>query len=111
MFGSLIAVGILQIENSLTAWQWLFIIFGIITFLWGFFMLFRLPDSPSTAGFLTQEEKLIAIERIKANQTGFKSSTIDKSQIMEAFTDVKTWLLAILILAANIPNGGFTTVS
>lgn len=74
-------------------------------------MFFRLPDSPTTASFLTEEEKLIAIERLKANQTGFKNSTIDKSQIIEAFTDVKTWLLAILILSGNIPNGGFTTVS
>ncbi|KZN84546.1 Allantoate permease [Penicillium chrysogenum] len=108
IFGNLVAVGILQIEDSLTAWQWLFIIFGIITFLWGVVMLFRLPDSPTTARFLTEEERLIAIERLKANQTGFKNSTIDKSQIMEAFMDVKTWLLAILILAGNIPNGGFT---
>jgi sugar phosphate permease len=91
--------------------QWLFIIFGIVTFLWGIVMLFRLPDSPATATFLTEEEKLIALERSRANQTGFKNSTIDQSQILEAFTDVKTWLLAILILASNIPNGGFTTVS
>jgi ACS family allantoate permease-like MFS transporter len=74
-------------------------------------MLFQLPDSPATASFLTEEEKLIAAERLKANKTGSKTSTIDQSQILEAFTDVKTWLLAILILASNIPNGGFTTVS
>ncbi|CAG8224764.1 unnamed protein product [Penicillium salamii] len=109
IFGNLIAVGILQIEDRLKAWQWLFIIFGVITFLLGILMLFRLPDSPTTAGFLTEEEKLIAVERLKANQTGFKNSNIDKSQILEAFADVKTWLLAVLILAANIPNGGFTT--
>ncbi|CAI7634529.1 unnamed protein product [Penicillium bialowiezense] len=109
IFGNLIAVGILQIDDKLKAWQWLFIIFGIITFLWGILMLFRLPDSPATASFLTDEEKLIAAERMKANQTGFKNSNIDKSQIMEAFIDPKTWLLAVLILAANIPNGGFTT--
>ncbi|CAG7922001.1 unnamed protein product [Penicillium olsonii] len=109
IFGNLIAVGILQIDDRLKAWQWLFIIFGIITFLWGIVMLFRLPDSPATASFLTDEEKLIATERLKANQTGFKNSNIDKSQIMEAFVDIKTWLLAVLILAANIPNGGFTT--
>ncbi|KAL2696688.1 hypothetical protein AAEP93_001983 [Penicillium crustosum] len=111
IFGNLIAVGILQIENGLKAWQWLFLIFGIVTFLLGIVMLFRLPDSPTSASFLTEEEKLIATERIKANQTGFKNSTIDNSQIVEAFTDVKTWLLSILILAGNIPNGGFTTFS
>ncbi|GLI73375.1 hypothetical protein PoHVEF18_001592 [Penicillium ochrochloron] len=109
IFGNLIAVGILQIKNSLKAWQWLFIIFGLATFLWGTLMLFRLPDSPTDAKFLTEEERIIAIERMRANQTGYKSSKIDRSQIVEAFKDVKTWLLATLILACNIPNGGFTT--
>ncbi|OKP12162.1 hypothetical protein PENSUB_2322 [Penicillium subrubescens] len=111
IFGNLIAVGILQIKNSLKAWQWLFIIFGLATFLWGTLMLFRLPDSPTDAKFLTEEERVIAIERMKANQTGYKNSQIDRRQIVEAFTDIKTWLLAALILACNIPNGGFTTVS
>jgi hypothetical protein len=91
--------------------QWLFIIFGLATFLWGTLMLFRLPDSPTDAKFLTEEERIIAIERMRANQTGYKSSEINRSQIVEAFKDVKTWLLATLILACNIPNGGFTTVS
>jgi hypothetical protein len=74
-------------------------------------MLFRLPDSPTTASFLTDEEKLIAVERLKANKTGYKTTNIDGSQMLEAFIDPKTWLLAVLILASNIPNGGFTTVS
>ncbi|KAJ5985217.1 hypothetical protein N7499_008505 [Penicillium canescens] len=109
IFGNLIAVGILQIKSALEAWQWLFIIFGLVTFLWGVVMLFRLPDSPTTASFLTDEEKLIAVERLKANQTGYKTTNIDGSQMWEAFIDPKTWLLAVLILASNIPNGGFTT--
>ena len=73
-------------------------------------MLFRLPDSPMDAKFLTDEERMIAIERLKANKTGFKNNQIDRGQIAEAFTDIKTWILAVLILASNIPNGGFTTV-
>ncbi|KAJ5698514.1 hypothetical protein N7462_000519 [Penicillium macrosclerotiorum] len=109
IFGNLIAVGILQIDSTLKSWQWLFIIFGILTFLWGIVMVLRLPDSPTDATFLTEEEKMIAIERMKANQTGFKNTEIDRSQIAEAFKDVKTLLLAIFILACNIPNGGFTT--
>ncbi|KAJ5160411.1 uncharacterized protein N7482_007415 [Penicillium canariense] len=109
IFGNLIAVGILQIESHLRAWQWLFIIFGLVTFLWGVVMLFRLPDSPTTAKFLTEEERQIAIERLKANQTGYKNTHIDRGQTVEAFMDIKTWLLGVLILAFNIPNGGFTT--
>ncbi|KAF3385328.1 hypothetical protein F1880_002224 [Penicillium rolfsii] len=110
IIGGLIAIGVLQIEHSsLKAWQWLFIIFGLATFLWGTLMLFRLPNSPVDAKFLTEEERVIAIERMKSNQTGYKNSEVDTRQIVEALTDIKTWLLATLILACNIPNGGFTT--
>ena len=89
----------------------MFLIFGIITFLWGLLMLLRLPDSPTNASFLSDEERIIAIARLQANQAGYKSNKIDRSQILEAFTDPKTWLLAVLVLGSNIPNGGYTTVS
>jgi MFS family permease len=129
IIGNLVAVGIWQIKTGLASWkvclhplqvsihsytrfqiiQWLFIIFGIITFLWGILMFFRLPDTPNTATFLTEEEKLLAIERLKANKAGYKRNKIDTAQIVEAFVDPKTWLLAVMILGFNIPNGGFTT--
>ncbi|KAJ6006318.1 hypothetical protein N7451_004262 [Penicillium sp. IBT 35674x] len=109
IFGNLIAAGIIHINSKLASWQWLFIIFGIITFLFGIVMLLRLPDSPTDAKFLTEEERRIAVERLKDNQAGFKNNEIDRGQILEAFKDVQTWLLAILIFAANIANGGFTT--
>ncbi|KAJ5527699.1 hypothetical protein N7513_011858 [Penicillium frequentans] len=109
VFGNLIAAGIIHINSKLASWQWLFIIFGIITFIFGIVMLLRLPDSPTDAKFLTEEERIIAVERLKDNQAGFKNNEIDRGQILEAFKDVQTWLLAILIFAANIANGGFTT--
>ncbi|KAL4898662.1 major facilitator superfamily domain-containing protein [Aspergillus ambiguus] len=109
IIGNVIAVGIWQIKGGLHPWQWIFIIFGLITFVWGVLMLFRLPDSPSTASFLNENERLIAMERLRSNKAGYKSNKIDRDQIFEALRDVKTWLLAVLILASNIPNGGFTT--
>jgi hypothetical protein len=74
-------------------------------------MLFRLPDSPANATFLTEEERAIALHRLASNKAGFKSNKINRDQIIEALVDPKTYLLGIYILAANIPNGGFTTVS
>ena len=89
----------------------MFIIFGIVTFLWGFVMLLRLPDSPTNASFLTDEERVIALARLKANKAGYKNNKIEWGQVMEAFTDPKTWFLAVFVLGCNIPNGGYTTVS
>ncbi|KAJ5086460.1 hypothetical protein NUU61_007767, partial [Penicillium alfredii] len=108
ILGNLIAAGIWHIRDGLRPWQWLFIIFAIVTFLWGLILFFRLPDSPTDASFLTQEERLIATEHLKANQTGYKNIHVERAQIFEACTDVMTWLLAVLVLSNNIPNGGFT---
>ncbi|KAJ5939569.1 hypothetical protein N7466_002703 [Penicillium verhagenii] len=109
VFGSLIAAGIIHIQDKLASWQWLFIIFGLVTFLFGIVMLLRLPDSPTDAKFLTEEERMIAVERLKENQAGYKNKEIDRGQILEAFKDMQTWLLALMMFAVNIANGGFTT--
>ncbi|GAT29615.1 allantoate permease [Aspergillus luchuensis] len=111
VLGNAIAVGIWQIQDSLASWKWMFIIFGIVTFLWGFLMLLRLPDSPTNASFLTDEERVIALARLKANKAGYKNNKIEWGQVMEAFTDPKTWFLAVFVLGCNIPNGGYTTFS
>ncbi|BCS26718.1 uncharacterized protein APUU_51429A [Aspergillus puulaauensis] len=111
IFGNLIAVGIWKIDGALTPWKWLFIIFGLVTFLWGILMLFRLPDSPTNASFLTDDEREIALARLRSNKAGYKTNKINREQIVEAFIDPKTYMLALYILAANIPNGGFTTFS
>ena len=73
-------------------------------------MLLRLPNSPTDAKFLNERERMIAVERLKDNKTGYKNMEIDRAQIVEAFMDPQTWLLAIMIFTCNIANGGFTTV-
>ncbi|KAJ5752588.1 hypothetical protein N7520_009505 [Penicillium odoratum] len=106
VFSGLIGYGIYHIHDSLASWKWLFIIFGIITFAWGLVLLWRLPDSPQNANFLSEKEKKIAMHRLKANQAGFKSDKLEFSQIKEALLDYKTWLVAVYSLTTNIPNGG-----
>jgi hypothetical protein len=70
-----------------------------------------LPDSPRNAKFISGKERKIAMDRLKANQAGFKSNKIELSQIKEALLDYKTWLVAVYSLTTNIPNGGSLAVS
>lgn len=90
--------------------QWLFIIFGIVTLAWAGVLLWYLPDTPSTARFLTESERVKAVDRIRSNQTGLKESKFVWKQAIEAMTDLKVWLLVLFMLANSIPNGAFTTV-
>ncbi|KAJ7681032.1 major facilitator superfamily domain-containing protein, partial [Mycena polygramma] len=100
-----ISFGTLHIQTSrFEPWQWLMIITGILTFITSVLFWFLFPDSPTTAWFLTPEERTIAVLRIKANQTGLENKHFKKEQMIEALTDPKTWLFALFSALTNIPN-------
>lgn len=75
-------------------------------------MFFLLPDSPSKAFFLNEDERVIALHRTLKNKTGMLDEGIFKwSQVFEAVKDPQTWFLVLYTLSVNLPNGGITTVS
>ncbi|KAF8521390.1 major facilitator superfamily domain-containing protein [Hysterangium stoloniferum] len=71
MISGFLSFGVLHIHKSaLHPWQWFMIITGIMTLILAVFYWILFPDSPANAWFLTLEERKIAVERIKVNQTG-----------------------------------------
>jgi MFS transporter, ACS family, allantoate permease len=56
------------------------IITGIITLITALCFWFLFPDSPTSAWFLTLEERAAAVQRIKENQTGVENKTFKKEQ-------------------------------
>ena len=65
---------------------------------------FVLPDSPASARFLSEGEKVEHVERLRGNEQGIGSKTFKWDQFREALTDINTWLYAFWVFAANIPN-------
>jgi hypothetical protein len=72
---------------------------------------FTIPDSPMTAKFLSEEDRVKAVERVQDNLTGIKSHQVKRYQVIEALLDPKTWFLALFQFAQNVPNGGVGSVS
>ncbi|KAF9447764.1 MFS general substrate transporter [Macrolepiota fuliginosa MF-IS2] len=100
-----ISFGSLHIHTkAFEPWQWLMIITGTLTLLTALAFWFLFPDSPTTAWFLTKEERAKAVRRIKENQTGVENKSFKKEQMIEALTDPKTWLFALLSALDNVPN-------
>ncbi len=58
-----------------------------------------MPDSPWQAKFLTHQEKLIAVERLRMNQQGISSNVWKWEHVFESMLDLKTWLWFSLITA------------
>ena len=86
-FGGLIAYAIesMGTRHGLEAWRWLFIIEGAISIgLCGICWLL-LPTTAEEAWFLTPEERIIAIERIKVNQAGVENKRFKLEQYVSVY--------------------------
>lgn len=51
---------------GLEAWRWLFIIEGIPSVILGIAVFFFMPQYPETAGWLSESEKTLQIQRLGA---------------------------------------------
>ncbi|KAH6684303.1 putative pantothenate transporter [Halenospora varia] len=106
---SLLAYGIGQIKGPLHPWQWMFIIFGVVTSIWSVVIFFFLPDTINQAGFLTEEEKQYAEDRVVTGGTG-RTDPINSQwkidQVYECLLDPKTYFFAAMSVLTQIPNGG-----
>ena len=103
IIGGAFNYGFAQIDGgALKPWQYIYVFAGVLTFLFGIWCFF-LPNNPLNAWFLTPEERLVAVERLRASQTGVKNQTVKKGQLKEAILDIKIWLVALTMAAAYGP--------
>lgn len=87
------------------AYQWMFLIIGLITLLFGISFWWLLPDSPMTCRFLDERQRIIAVERLRQNKTGIKNREHKRYQVVEALKDIKVWLLVLGVFFQNMTNG------
>ncbi|KAF2651125.1 MFS general substrate transporter [Lophiostoma macrostomum CBS 122681] len=107
LVASFLAYGLGHIEDSLSPWKWMYIVLGILTFIWGIPMLLFLPDSIEKAKFLTEQERKYAADRVVIAGTGRTDHTNYKlDQVLECVIDPKTWIIFSMSLLTQIPNGG-----
>ncbi|EPT00022.1 hypothetical protein FOMPIDRAFT_129874 [Fomitopsis schrenkii] len=100
-----ISFGTLHIHTEgFEPWQWLMCITGSVTLVTAVVYWLYFPDSPTNAWFLTKEERVIAVRRLKENQTGVENKHFKAEQVREALRDPKTWLFALFSALNNVPN-------
>ncbi|KAF9265637.1 MFS general substrate transporter [Marasmius fiardii PR-910] len=105
IFLGFVAFGLLHTKTSnFMPWQWLMIITGLITLVTSVLFWFLFPDSPTSAWFLTPEERVLAVKRIQVNQTGVENKHWKRDQFIETFVDPKVWIMALFAAIANIIN-------
>jgi hypothetical protein len=91
--------------------QILFILFGLITFVWSIINFFLLPDAPEKARFLTPAQSEILRARVQSEQHTSNNGTYKVSQAKEALLDPKSWLFGVFIFCTSAPSGALSNVS
>ncbi|KAI1077434.1 MFS general substrate transporter [Whalleya microplaca] len=92
--------------GPLKSWQWLFLAYGVISFVFGIFVFFYMPDSPMRAKCFTEEDKRLMVERVRDNQTGLQNRNFKKEQVYDALTDPQTWVYAGIQFTTTLPTSG-----
>jgi len=109
IFGSLISFGFQHYDGTtFKSWQIMFLVVGLITVAMGITVYFLLPNNPMSSR-LTQSEKIWAIERLRENQTGIENKHFKWSQVNECLRDPQTWLLSLITISSNVPNGAVSS--
>ncbi|GCB21683.1 uncharacterized transporter C417.10 [Aspergillus awamori] len=106
VFGGFFAWAINQAPGF--KWESLFIFYGGLTFVTGVIIFFLLAASPIDASWLSDDEKVIALERVRANKTGAEMWAFDWDQLKESFCDPRLYLIFLVMVSTGLPNGGLT---
>lgn len=83
----------------------MFLSIGLLTAAIGVAFLYFMPDNQLNARFLTKEERIMAVMRIRINQQGVGNKHFKMYQLKECLLDPLTWAFCFYALVADIPNG------
>ncbi|KAJ4167523.1 hypothetical protein NW754_011340 [Fusarium falciforme] len=95
--------------GSLNSWQYMYIIAGIATLLWGVALWWVFPDSPQDAKGFTETERRLLLERVRGNNAGSENRQFKPYQFKEALFDYQLWGIIILSIVSCTGSGAVTT--
>ncbi|KAF2732760.1 MFS general substrate transporter [Polyplosphaeria fusca] len=110
-FGGLLAAAITNMDGvgGYEGWRWIFILEGLITVFVGIFCWWMVNDFPDTARFLTPEEKIRTLRRLRAdNQTRAETEKFNRKYVYAALKDWKTWCYALMYMGCLCPLYSFS---
>ncbi|KUI63989.1 hypothetical protein VM1G_10738 [Cytospora mali] len=110
IIGALASFGFQHYTSAtFTSWQIMFLVFGLITMAVGVLVVWVVPDSPMKSKFLTRDEKIWAIERLRENKTGIENKHFKAYQAWECLKDPQTWLISLITISGTVPNGAVSS--
>lgn len=97
------------LANSATGWPWIFFIEGIITVCFGVLALCFMPHTPLHSKFLTEEERDVALRRMRLDSHGATiQNSVDEERfdwhwVRMALLNPNTWFCSLAWFFLLIP--------
>jgi len=107
-FGSPINGLILQNMDGIAGmkgWQWLFLLEALPAVIFGFVVLWVLPNRPAETKWLTDSEKAWVEQRIAMDPA--KAQSTDCHRLAHAFTSGRVYLFCLIYFLLNVGSYGF----
>jgi MFS family permease len=110
-FGGLLAYGLTQVHgpNGWEGWRWLFAVEGAMTLVLVPLFFFVFPKHPTTAWFLSAEEKNMMQARYDNDPHWGQDEEFSWAESLSALTDPKWFAFWIYQFSVDISLYGFTT--
>lgn len=89
-------------SDLLKEWQIIFLFVGLLTIVSAPFVYWKLDNDIPSARFLTEDEKVQAIERLRANQTGTGNREFKWKHLKEAALEPKSYIWMAMAMLLNI---------
>ncbi|GJN73281.1 MFS transporter [Purpureocillium lilacinum] len=86
--------------GSLHPWQYMYLVAGSVTLIWGVALWWIFPDSPQVAKGFTDEERKLLRERVRVNNAGVENKHFKPYQFKEALGDYQLYLIMVLSLVS-----------
>ncbi|POY70887.1 hypothetical protein BMF94_6064 [Rhodotorula taiwanensis] len=109
-FSKIIGYGmsLLAGRGGLNGWQWIFLLFGVVTIALGIISIFLIVDFPDKAKFLTPEEKAYAIQRVQEDRGDAIPDEMTLAKIGTHMCDLKLWAFGMCFMCSTAASYAFS---
>jgi MFS family permease len=103
ILGGIISYGFQQVSHQeIAGWRIMFVVLGLVTVVVGVVTAVLLPDTPMKAGWLTEEERVWIVRRVRGNRTGISKTGFRWQHMVELALDPQIWLLTLMTISVRL---------
>ncbi|KAI2463084.1 MFS general substrate transporter [Annulohypoxylon bovei var. microspora] len=110
-FGGLLAAAI-ELMNGIggrPGWAWIFILEGLLTVVFGFASFWMVHDFPDQARFLSDDDRIRVVRRLKLDQqSSAEHEEWKMSYLIAGLKDWKMWLGMVIYMGCDMPLYAFS---